>query len=211
MTMLRFRHTPHIKALCATALIGAFLLAFVGVTGAHSVSAQQIPTLNVPGKQMVTVANRTAGTMTFTGHIQVNVFNGPSATALNQATAIGSCTACQTLAVALQVNVISSLTTQVDARDNAIALNKNCPHCLTTSEALQYWIIAPGSSVTIPNDVRALIAQMNHQFAVLEAQPNLTPNDAIAAINGVLSQFASLLDNLTIRLAQTTQMTSPGQ
>jgi hypothetical protein len=205
--MLHPRSTSHFNAVLASALISAFLLAFVGVTDARSVGAQQIPTLNVPGKQMVTVNNFTPRSMTFTGHVQLNLYNGETARALNQATAIGSCVACQSLAVAMQINLIGSLTTQVYATNNAIALNHSCSGCLTEADSLQFWIAVPQSTVTVPSNVQALMSQMNHEFAVLQQQPNLTPASAMSGVNGVLAQNASLLGYLTTRFAQTT---SPG-
>jgi hypothetical protein len=102
------------------------------------------------------------------------------------------------------------LTSRANAHNNAIALNKQCPGCLTEADALQFWVVAPESQVSVPSNVTAFVAQMNHEFAVLERQPNLTPSMAVAGINQVLAQNSSLLAYLTTRFATATQTNSPG-
>ena len=207
--MLRLRYTPHGNALIASALIASFLLAFVAVTNAGSAGAQQIPTLNIPGRHMVTVVNHGSGTMNFTGHIQLNLFNSPTANVLNQATAITSCTACETLAFALQINVVSSLTSAVTARNNVFAINKDCHQCMTEADSVQIWILSPQSNLTVPANVTAFVGQMNREFAILERQPGLTPSQAMSGINSILAQNSGLLQYLTTRFAQTTQTNTP--
>jgi hypothetical protein len=198
------------KALVASVLISVCLAGFLALNGARSAAAVQMPILSANGKNIISVVNRQLP-IDLQGRVQLNVFGGVSASPQNLAWSYGSCTTCDTVSLALQVNVVGN-STVVHARNLAVAQNFKCPGCKTVAVALQYIIVVQTQNIAaaVPPDAIGLVNRMNQEFKAMAADPNITPAEAIARTNGVLYQFSSLLHYLLTQIVQTTQTTTPG-
>ncbi len=115
---------------------------------------------------------------------------------MNDAQAESCCSRCQSLAVALQINVISRTASLVSPRNAAVAANDACSGCTTVARALQYTIPVADPS-QVPQSVLELIATMDGRLKAIEHGSYATMTDAEAAINGVISQFTGLAQDLS--------------
>src|SRR5438067_6493013 len=92
----------------------------------------------VGGANIVVVTNRSDSAMRVRGNVDVNHIPGSTASPLNYAGAVASCTDCQTYAIALQIDLISKDATVIEPKNQAIALNVQCTRCRTVAQAIQF-------------------------------------------------------------------------
>lgn len=185
-------------------------------TGTATVSPQDAPTTDADsenfggggGKNQVRVVNQEDNTLRIVGRIQLNHIDGPTAAPENFADAYSSCRQCQTLAVALQINLISTSTSDVRPQNAAVALNYQCTGCTTVAKALQYNLSVPDPNRTA-SDVRDLVHAMKAELQRLRTEPGLTIDQAEAQVNSVITQFQQLEQYLHTRQQTNTNSTSP--
>ncbi len=146
------------------------------------------------GKNIVKVLNRQDGRFVIRGNIQLNRIPAPNVEPWNLAWAQSSCTDCQTMAVALQINLYERGAPRVAPQNAAIAVNIACTRCVTVARALQYTI--PVDDIReVPRDVNELIREMDRELndirrtatSVAEAEPR---------VNQVIERFRQLAQYL---------------
>ena len=140
---------------------------------------------------MVLLHNQVNGGLTARGNVQVNQIPGPSVGPVNCAYATSTCLDCQTLAVALQINLISRTATFIMPRNVARAQNIGCQACRTAALALQY-VRQVDDPTSMPPEFVGLVQRMNDELRVLQTDPGLTLDQAVAQIDAVLAQFQDL-------------------
>jgi putative peptide zinc metalloprotease protein len=170
-------------------------------------SASTLPAGGGGAKNIVLVINRADGHFRRAGKVQFGVVPGPTAAPVNLASAYSSCTDCQTLAVALQVDLISESAHYVAPQNSATATNFGCNNCITVAVAYQY-AISVADPTQVPPDVHRLVAAMNHELNAMQA-PGTTLDQAIADVQSVIDQFPELLQDLSVKRDQTTAPSSP--
>jgi hypothetical protein len=106
-----------------------------------------------------------------------------------------ACTGCQTLAVALQIDLISRTATQITPRNVANAQNVRCDQCATVAIAMQY-VIQVDDPTQLPPDADALARSMDQQLRQLQVGNGVTTAEAVARIIAVRDQFQSLATSL---------------
>src|SRR5215212_11077575 len=74
-------------------------------------------------KNVVVLQNRVDGRLTTRGQVQLNRIPGPTAGPVNLASAESSCTDCQSLAVAFQIDLISRTASSITPENAATAVN----------------------------------------------------------------------------------------
>ena len=117
---------------------------------------------------IVKVQNKTDNRLRVKAKIQLNHIPGDNVQPVNYAQAIGSCTNCQTFAVALQIDLRSRTATTVAPQNAAVALNVKCTGCTTVADAYQY-VVPVDDPTQVPDNVRDLINQMQQQLNALSA------------------------------------------
>src|SRR5213082_678531 len=126
----------------ATALSAALLvIAGSGAIGVHALRADDVtsppaaspspdtsplPDANAGAKNIVQVKNFEDGRLKVEGRIQLGHEPGPQAGPVNIALAYSSCTDCQTLAVALQINLVNRNASVITPQNAAVAVNGAC-------------------------------------------------------------------------------------
>ena len=211
------------------ALAGAVLL--VGLTGAaaatgtfsggaaptptSSVSASSSPTDHIPGlpaagggDNIVRVINHSDNRVKMDGRVQLNVIPGPNVGPKNEAFAYSSCTDCDTLAVALQIDLYRAGSHNVQPFNFATAVNFQCTRCVTVALAYQYAIPVADPS-QVPPDVRKMIQEMNQQLDI-NRNPNERLAEAAIGVKGVIAQFQQYASDLQSQENQATDATTPG-
>ena len=185
-----------------------FAVALVTSTQATGVSAQGTSIArgeshqrsdNGAPQNIVQLVNSTDNKLRVAGHVQLNTTDSTVVNPVNEAVAYGSCNNCQTLAVALQINLLEAPVTQFQPQNVAFAVNYHCFQCTTVADAVQYNIsVSPGSpdAEVTANRAKHLVKKMNEQFADAASAANVA--QAEAEINGVLQQFQDLASTLTV-------------
>jgi hypothetical protein len=153
---------------------------------------------------MVLLHNQVNGGLTARGNVQVNQIPGPSVSPVNCAYATSTCLDCRTLAVALQINLISRTATFIAPRNVARAQNIGCQGCKTAALALQY-VRQVDDPTSMSPEFASLVQRMNDELRVLQTDPGLTLDQALAQVDGVLAQFQDLATSLDDQRSQALQ------
>jgi hypothetical protein len=159
-------------------------------------------------RNLVQIQNRTDGRLRVRGNIQLNRILAPSVEPVNLALALGSCTDCQTFAVALQLDLISRTASQIAPQNAAVAVNVDCTRCVTVARAFQY-VYQVDDPTQVPGETSELIRAMDHELQAIHSDGNVTLSDAEARINAVIAQFTTLAESLDDKRAEETRPTSP--
>ncbi len=196
-----------------TRLLAAFTLALTLATGGLPARAETGPTDGElgggGGRNIVIVRNTTDGALRTRGAAQFNSIPGPVASPVNLAEAYASCTDCDTLAVALQIDLVSTSARQVTPRNYAVALNYACTRCHTIARAYQY-VFSVEDPTETPERVRELIAAMDRELSSMQGDPALTLADAEARVDAVVAQFQDLASSLNQQRDEAEDETTPG-
>jgi hypothetical protein len=154
---------------------------------------------------IVVIRNPSAdGGLNVRGSVQINHVSGPTVGSLNCAAALNGavgalvapapalgCVACQTVAVALQINLISRSATRIAPRNIGNAQNIRCTGCAAVAVAMQD-VVQVDDPNQVPPDASALATAMDQQLRELQSDHTLTPSAAADRIIAVLHEFASL-------------------
>lgn len=160
------------------------------------------------GKNIVKVQNKTDNRLRVKAKIQLNRIPGDNAQPENYAEAYGSCTNCQTFAVALQIDLISRTATTIAPQNAAVALNVHCSHCTTYANAIQY-VVQVDDPTQVPENVKDLIGQMQKELNAAAHTNGETAASAQARIDGVITQFNELGQSLYRQHAEKTDDDTP--
>lgn len=161
------------------------------------------------GRNVVMLTNHRDGELTMRGSIQLNQLPAPRIAPENLARAYASCTDCQTLAVAMQINLIKRGTQLAAPRNAAVAINYECLRCVTVAVALQYTYSVDDPTQT-PPEVRQLIRAMEAELRAISIDREVGIREAIERINAVIDQFVELAESLDDRRAEATEPTTEG-
>jgi putative peptide zinc metalloprotease protein len=228
------RHLDPTKLLCL--LLGA--IAAAGVVGAPAASlAQTAPdTTSAPAvtsapaapsvstvdpsatggspvagggpRNLVKVQNLQNNQLRVDGNVQLGRIPGPNVGPVNLAEAYSSCTGCQTLAVALQIDLTSPDSQIAVPQNGAVAVNFECTNCVTKAMAIQY-VLPVDDPTQVPPEANQLVAQMGQELKQMNGDQTLTLTDAVARVNAVVAQFDGLKASLNEQQDESTDPTTP--
>jgi putative peptide zinc metalloprotease protein len=162
-----------------------------------------------PGRNVVSVLNRSDGRMRMRSRVRLVHINGERAEPVNAAFAYASCTDCQTFAVALEIALISPSASVIAPQNRARAINYECTRCVTVARALQYAYVVDDPQ-QVPDNVRRLLREMEAELREIGRTRDITPAEANGRISAVLARFQELNVHLRDELAQSDEPTSPG-
>jgi hypothetical protein len=169
-----------------------------------------------PSKQnVVEILNKTPGKLRMRASVQFNRIKGDTITPLNAAVAVGQdCTGCQTIAIALQLNLYRQGAHVVAPENYSVALNVKCTGCITISHAIQYSL--PVADPEDDNDDRdrqgdakSLMKRMQKELDAIAKTKGITADQAEQRIEGVLAEFRALASSMQQDLKRTDQEDSP--
>jgi hypothetical protein len=144
------------------------------------------------GRNEVILHNCTNNQLRVRASIQLNTIPGRIVKPLNEAYAEGSCVSCQTLSVALQVNLYSGeRANDVEPENIALALNTSCTGCFTVARAIQY-VQPVDDPQDVPDDVAQTVDRLDDELRSIQSDPDITLADAEARLNAVLVSFNQL-------------------
>ena len=204
-------------------LLGLSGVAVAAETGTFSSSPSATPTPSVAvastnsgqlapaaggGANIVQVINHGDGHFRMDGKVKLNQIPGPNAGPKNEAFAYSSCTDCQTMAVALEINLISTRARNIQPLNEAVAVNYLCTRCVTYARAIQYDIQVDDPQ-QVRSDVRDLMRQMDAAIHHIKTSHE-TFLQALAEVNAVIGEFNELGIYLMDKQLTATEPTTPG-
>ena len=169
------------------------------------------------GNNLVMINNFQDDSLRIRGSVQLNRINAPNVAPQNLAQALAFCADCETLAVAMQINLIKRGTHRVVPGNAAVAVNAGCSGCTTGAIALQY-VLSVDDPMETPREVRALARAMDSELRRISRTAQ-TLEEAIARIDSVVADFRVLAESLrqtrdidtTPTSADATQTSEPSQ
>jgi len=87
--------------------------------------------------------NDQGGSSVFHLSFQIARLSGPNVDVSNVAVALNDCSDCQSVAIAVQIDLISPVPAVLTASNTAVAANVDCELCNTLAEAFQYVVATP--------------------------------------------------------------------
>jgi putative peptide zinc metalloprotease protein len=109
----------------------------------------------------------------------------------NAAVAYSDCSACQTVAISIQVLLISSDPTVFTPVNEAIAINQNCASCDTLAAAYQF-AIGIGTKLKFTGEGHREIADIRHQLERLR-HSGLTAPEIAAQVAALMNELRNVL------------------
>ena len=161
------------------------------------------------GNNVVRVVNHNDGRLQIRGNLDLNHIPGPTVGPVNLAYATSSCTDCQTIAVALQIDLISRTATRIVPQNAAVAVNVQCHHCVTIARALQY-VVQVDDPNQVPPDVADLLKEMDRTLNDISHTQGITITEAESQINAVIARFSTLAASLYDQRQEDTRDNTPG-
>jgi hypothetical protein len=152
----------------------------------------------VGGWNVIRVQNKRDGRMRVRGNVELNHVRGDTATPVNYAEAVSSCTDCASFSIALQLNLVQRGAPTVAPWNRAVAANVECTRCVTMARAVQF-VIAVDDPDDVPKDVDDLIKDLDkalRRIAQDGRHGDLTAAAAHARISEVIERFHYLATEL---------------
>jgi putative peptide zinc metalloprotease protein len=169
---------------CARLLILAMLIAGPGAAGAAFAADS--------GSNTSAVAVITQnGSSVFRLAFAVRQVTGSVVDNQNAAVAYASCTACQTVAISIQILLISGSPTTFTPTNVAVAVNQNCNLCDTLALAYQF-AVGVNTELRFTHEGRREIADIRRQLSAL-GQSGLTGPEIADQVNTLMTQLGSVL------------------
>jgi len=113
-------------------------------------------------------------------------------TTTNAAVAVSSCSACQTVAIAIDVVFVQSDPTVYKPVNVAVAENVSCTSCATLADAYQF-VISTGGAVRLTPRGQREIHQIREQLEDLERCSGCSILDLQARVDGLVSELKQVL------------------
>ena len=223
--LLKRARAPYLAA-GAVLLLGLSGVAVAAETGTFSNSPASTPTPSVAaaastdsgqlagfpaaggGNNIVQVINHADGHFRVDGNVKLNQIPGPNAGPKNVAFAYSSCTDCQTMAVALEINLISTSARNIQPLNQAVAVNYRCTSCVTYARAIQYDIQVDDPH-QVRSDVRDLMQQMDATLTHIKSSHE-TFQKALDDVDAVIAEFKELGTSLKDQHDMATDPMTPG-
>jgi hypothetical protein len=121
---------------------------------------------------------------------------------------MATCTDCQTVVVALQLNLYERSATDVQPQNVAWATNVQCTRCATLALAIQYALPVDDPNAS-RGDVDELIREIDHELQDIHNGQGMTTDEVEARLNDVINRFVSLADGLNKQRAASTAQDDP--
>jgi putative peptide zinc metalloprotease protein len=126
------------------------------------------PATALAGPDNVAVAiNEKDGSSLFKLSFTVLRISGDDVAPSNVAVAVGSCSNCRTVAIALQVVLVLDDPSTISPLNMAIALNENCLQCLTAAAAYQLVVSASSDRFKFTKEAKEQIKDIQDEFEML--------------------------------------------
>lgn len=143
------------------------------------------------GNTSAVAINTTDGSSVFKLAFAIRQVTGSVVDNQNAAVAYSDCSACQTVAISIQVLLISSDPTTFTPVNEAIAINQNCTSCDTLAAAYQF-AVGIGTKLKFTAEGRQQIADIRNQLERLR-NSGLTGPEIASQVGALMNQLSNVL------------------
>jgi putative peptide zinc metalloprotease protein len=157
------------------------------IAGALILSASPAAAFGGPGN-IVMAVNQSDGRLAIRGNVQLVREPGMIAAPQNFAFAKASCSDCQTIAVALQLNFANTDGRFIAPQNVAVATNNECTGCATIALAYQVFITVEDPTV-MPDGVAQTLRDFDAELREISTDPTITLGEAETRILSVIDRF----------------------
>lgn len=112
----------------------------------------------------------------------------------NAAVAYASCEGCATVAVAMQVVLVSGDPEVVAPQNVAVAVNEDCDLCVTLALAYQYVLVAGDEPVHFTKEGKERLKEVKRAFKELE-RSDLAPEEVLARVQALAQVVNDVVAN----------------
>jgi putative peptide zinc metalloprotease protein len=167
----------------------------------------QLPAAPGPGGTEARAVNTTDGGVVYdVEYALITVSNGAPVTNTNAAYALASCSACTTVAVSFQVVLVVGHSDRIAPINAAVALNYQCPACMTTAIADQ--LVITLSSQPTQQVMTKLEAALRQLGAISALGAGATPAQIAAEVGQVEQQVNAVLQQSGLESRTSTTATT---
>lgn len=167
------------------------ILVTTALAATPALAETQLPSGGGGGKNIVIAMNHTNGRLSVRARLQVNREPGPNVQPVNLALATSSCVDCQTLVIALQLNVAGTHASLVAPRNAAVATNAGCLRCRTVARAVQYLFTVPNPLAGTPPVVDPIFRSVERTLRDIETDRSITVEEAEARLDAAVAVFSA--------------------
>ena len=154
------------------------------------------------GRNEVIVHNCTDNRLRVRAAIQLNTIRGRVVHPLNEAFAEGSCLQCQTLTVALQIDLyLAEKANDIEPQNFAIAINSQCTRCVTVARAIQF-VHAEDDPRDVAENIDASVDALDKELTAIQTDRSVTLAEAESRLNAVIARFNALGGSLNDQRAE---------
>ena len=137
--------------------------------------------------------NQTDGGSVFHLSFQIARVTGEDVAVSNVAVALSECTSCQTVAIALQIDLISPVPAELAATNTAVAANQDCVLCSTLAFAFQY-VVATPDPVTLTEKGKREMRRIERRLAGLSRLEG-DPQELTADVQALTADLSQVLES----------------
>lgn len=145
------------------------------------------------GDNTAIAINTKDGTSLFKLAFAIRRVGGDVVDQTNAAVAFASCTDCQTVAVAIEVVLVTGDPSVVTPTNLALALNEECDLCVTVADAIQ-WVLGTGGQVHFTAEGNQALARIRQELQDLR-KANLSAAEVQQRLQGILDELAHVLEH----------------
>jgi putative peptide zinc metalloprotease protein len=127
----------------------------------------------------------------------------------NAAVSFASCTDCQTVAISIQVVLVTGDPEVVTTENFAIAINENCTFCDTLASAYQ-WVLSTGGQMRFTPEGSQAIAEIRRELHALRGS-GLSGPEIQARLNELMTRLATVLRNELVAAGSSVDAGPPDQ
>jgi hypothetical protein len=141
---------------------------------------------------VVIAQNQVDGHLVVTGRTQVNRVAGQMAAPLNYAMAQATtCTGCDTMAIALQLDFVNRDAGYIAPQNVAVAANGACNGCMTIAKAVQV-VFTVDDPTRIPPEITSAMRDFDDQLRAVANDRSLSIGEAEARVDAIIARFLSV-------------------
>jgi putative peptide zinc metalloprotease protein len=143
------------------------------------------------GDNAAVAVNTKDGSSLFKFAFAIRRVGGDVVDQTNAAVAYASCDTCQTVAIAIEIVLVTGYPSTVTPTNLALAVNYQCTLCVTVADAYQF-VISTGGPVHFTAEGNREIARIRHEIRELGKQ-NLSVAELQARLDDLIGQLKQVL------------------
>jgi putative peptide zinc metalloprotease protein len=186
----------------------ALVLAIAALAGATAGPAGAEGNGPAPGDTSAVAINTKDNSLVFALAFSIRQIMGSTVDNRNTAVAYASCTACQTVAISIQILLVASNPTVFVPQNIAVAINENCTLCDTLASAYQF-AVGIGTRLRFTGAGRRSLAAIRRELEALR-HSGLTGPEIQARLDALMARLSEVLRTQLVPVDEERRDDQPG-